>query len=100
MNGNPLRKWLVAVCVLDGASACTPNPNVMCITLYDPVCGSDGVTYSNTCWAGAACQSWSAGACKFESEFGAIPSPSPEPLTCGCSAELAALKAELKAELE
>ena len=41
------------------------NPDAFCITVVDPVCGCDGVTYSNACYAATmgGVTSWTEGEC-------------------------------------
>ena len=101
INGAHLLKWLAAFCMLDyvGAAKCTPaRPgSYVCIALFDPVCGSDGVTtYSNTCEAEAACQldGSSAGVCK---PWAPAP-PAPSPTNCGCAAEIKAMEERIRHE--
>ncbi len=36
----------------DGVGQCEPTPD-HCLLVYEPVCGCDGNTYSNACWAAA-----------------------------------------------
>jgi hypothetical protein len=35
--------------------SCTPNPHAICPDIFSPVVCSNGVTYSNACYATAAC---------------------------------------------
>jgi Kazal-type serine protease inhibitor domain len=45
-------------------SAAKGGPGYECLDVYDPVCGSNGVTYSNACYARrAGVTSYTRGAC-------------------------------------
>jgi hypothetical protein len=37
------------------ADRCVPDPNAICPFIFAPVTCNDGVTYSNQCFADAAC---------------------------------------------
>jgi len=37
------------------ADRCVPDPNAICPLIFAPVTCNDGVTYSNQCFADAAC---------------------------------------------
>lgn len=41
-----------------------PDSEIVCIEIYQPVCGCNNVTYSNDCYAGASgISSWTEGEC-------------------------------------
>ena len=39
------------------------NEECICPAIFDPVCGCNGVTYSNSCFASCEVRSWTAGEC-------------------------------------
>lgn len=41
-----------------------PNPDRVCTEQYEPVCGCDNVTYSNSCVAEGIVSLWNDGECK------------------------------------
>jgi len=59
--------FLIAMCQKDDEETCLidqPDLNVICIEIYQPVCGCDKVTYSNNCYASASgISSWVDGEC-------------------------------------
>ena len=56
----------VLSCSSNGDSCVTnvPDSELVCIEIYQPVCGCNNLTYSNDCYAGASgVSSWTEGEC-------------------------------------
>jgi hypothetical protein len=55
-----IRSFLLGLALTVAGSAsyadkCVPDPNAICPLIFAPVICNDGVTYSNQCFANAAC---------------------------------------------
>jgi len=51
-------------CEIQTECLADPKPNLICTEQYEPVCGCDSVTYSNSCYAQrVGATSWSNGEC-------------------------------------
>ena len=72
-KNNPMKTVLTVLLsfgVLLGITSCHKNNEepCFCYLIYDPVCGDDGIEYSNSCFAECAGVSYTQGVCPLDQE--------------------------------
>ncbi|MEM9849447.1 MAG: T9SS type A sorting domain-containing protein, partial [Bacteroidota bacterium] len=91
VDGDPTSNWCChledIVVTIPECETCIgePDPDLNCIDVYEPVCGCDGLTYSNECYAQReGVLQWTTGECPCQGEPKDIDCAAVYEPVCGC----------------